>query len=240
MTVIATAVVLFGLLGEPARADDGVVTVTRFTPGTGPLASSLLTPEQLAALPTDVQLFLNSHHVGDTWSMSTTISSTPGAAQPSGCPDPNNCDNLLISLAVELDGSGLAWDTTAGALIDSKRLPPGPATINQTLEFRHHDNNPPDFNVVVEPMQGPFCNSTYCEWSTSASDLRSPVVVHYVVLTLPPSFDPNRFFDLFVSSAKTTVTDSNGTNNSLCAYATEDTPYKNTTMGICNPANPLP
>ena len=178
-----------------------------------------------------------------TPSTSTTTSlGTGGLAQPSGCPDPNNCDALNIALSVTW-GAG-EWDSTASANIQSKRIPPGPSSLTQTLQFRHHDNAQ-DFNVVVGPMTGPYCNSTYCLWETDAYDLVTPEIVKWfnVVIGVPPSFSVNTSVfpsDVFVSSAKTSVTDSNGTNTQLCGYAVETTPDFNYSTGYCNYGNPLP
>src|SRR6266536_1682069 len=118
--LVLVSVLLVALTSSPnvALADDGITRTVTFVPGSGPIASTVVPADQYAALPPDPQAFLDTHRIGDTWTVNVTVASTPSAGGQmalSGCPDPNNCDNFNISLDVQISPFGNAWTTRASA-----------------------------------------------------------------------------------------------------------------------------
>lgn len=114
-----------------------------FTRGDGPLIREELTDDEYNALPTEMQEFVDTHHVGDTWTVSQRAAAQPpgdiGLLSTGSCPDSKNCDYFEVLLSVTT-GVGF-YDTTARTFLTSHRRRPEPLSLNQELTARHHDNN---------------------------------------------------------------------------------------------------
>jgi hypothetical protein len=266
--VFMILVVVFGLLvleTDSAFATSGPPVT--FSPGTGPLGSTLLTPTQFAVLPPEIQTFMSSHHVGDTWTV--TINAVIDPSQPvfpppgpqefygwtnaSACTTSQNCD--AYSIRIDVGYAGLGWWTRATSGAVANRTSASGITVTQIdHELRHHwlSNSPlwpraADFALTYTQIYTPGDINT---WSKSAETAGQFAYVGWFdwsfedIPGIGPVLLPNSapgYYATFIASQQSQVTDSAGGLTNLCFSQHMETLSWTSSAAYCSyPTNPLP
>ena len=253
--------------GAPAQADSGPPVI--FTPGTGPLGSTLLSAAQFAVLPSDIQAFMSTHHVGDTWTITTSAGvdlSQPIFAAPgpqyfygwnnaSACSSPNDCDSFATR--VDIGYAGLGWWTRATSSAVANRLAASGVTVTEIQpELRHHWVS----NSVIWPREADFAifytsgvsvgTGSVNTWDKSAETSGAFQYVGWFEWTLEdlPIIGPTLFptaspgyYATFIASQQSRITDNSGRVDSWClTERIESISFTSTSSPCAYPTNPLP
>jgi len=271
LLTIASVLVLATLTtfsAPPATALAAGPPVT-FTPGTGPLGSTLLSRVQFAALPTDVQNFMSSHRVGDTWTITFSFNAAVDPSQPlfsppgpqefygwsndSGCDPSGNCD--IYAIRLDVGYAGLGWWTRATSSAQGNRTVASGTSVTQILhQLRHHWVSHPsgadtDLPIVISQEQAATAGSLNEWWVSGETSGVFQFVswftwdledVPLVGPVLIPTGAPG-YYATFIASQQSQISDSAGRVDNYCfSEAMEVLTWVSSGYFCTYPTNPLP